>query len=233
MNIKNIISERIRMFIYTQFTTFFRNTNSKNYAKCGKNTDLYGPLNLDPQFVELEEYVRLQPNIRMISHGGKLIVKKYSAIGAGTVIIPGSHIPTVGLPQFLSQTHINDVATDIIVGEDCWIGSGSYLLSHAKIGRGCVVAAGSIVTKEIPPYAVVAGSPAKIIASRFSISQIIKHETILYPPEERINKETLEELFDLYFKDKRSLGTDDISEIDLERLKKTKQDYQMRTFDED
>ena len=221
------------MFIYTQFTTFFRNTNSKNYAKCGKNTDLYGPLNLDPQFVELEEYVRLQPNIRMISHGGKLIVKKYSAIGAGTVIIPGSHIPTVGLPQFLSQTHINDVATDIIVGEDCWIGSGSYLLSHAKIGRGCVVAAGSIVTKEIPPYAVVAGSPAKIIASRFSISQIIKHETILYPPEERINKETLEELFDLYFKDKRFLGTDDISEIDLERLKKTKQDYQMRTFDED
>ena len=233
MNIKNIISERIRMFIYTQFTTFFRNTNSKNYAKCGKSTDLYGPLNLDPQFVELEEYVRLQPNIRMISHGGKLIVKKYSAIGAGTVIIPGSHIPTVGLPQFLSQTHINDVATDIIVGEDCWIGSGSYLLSHAKIGRGCVVAAGSIVTKEIPPYAVVAGSPAKIIASRFSISQIIKHETILYPPEERIKKETLEELFDLYFKDKRSLGTDDISEIDLERLKKTKQDYQMRSFDED
>ena len=221
------------MFIYTQFTTFFRNTNSKNYAKCGKNTDLYGPLNLDPQFVELEEYVRLQPNIRMISHGGKLIVKKYSALGAGTVIIPGSHIPTVGLPQFLSQTHINDVATDIIVGEDCWIGSGSYLLSHAKIGRGCVVAAGSIVTKEIPPYAVVAGSPAKIIASRFSISQIIKHETILYPPEERINKETLEELFDLYFKDKRFLGTEDISEIDLERLKKTKQDYQMRSFDED
>ena len=232
MSIHNIISERIRMFIYTQFTTFFRNTNSKNYAKCGKNTDLYGPLNLDPQFVELDDYVRLQPNIRLISHGGKLIVKKYSAIGAGTVIIPGSHIPTVGLPQFLSQTHINDVATDIIVGEDCWIGSGSYLLSHAKIGRGCVVAAGSIVTKEIPPYAVVAGSPAKIIASRFSIPQIIKHEAILYSPEERIKKETLEELFDKYFKDKRFLGTDDISETDLERLKKAKQDYQMRNFDE-
>ena len=232
MSIHNIISERIRMFIYTQFTTFFRNTNRKNYAKCGENTDLYGPLNLDPQFVELEEYVRLQPNIRMISHGGKLIVKKYSAIGAGTVIIPGSHIPTVGLPQFLSQTHINDVATDIIVGEDCWIGSGSYLLSHAKIGRGCVVAAGSIVTKEIPPYAVVAGSPAKIIASRFSIPQIIKHEAILYSPEERMKKETLEELFDKYYKDKRFLGTDDISETDLERLKKVKQDYQMRNFDE-
>jgi serine acetyltransferase len=168
----------------------------------------------------------------MISHGGKLIVKKYTAIGAGTVIIPGSHIPTVGLPQFLSQTHINDVATDIIVGEDCWIGSGSYLLSHAKIGRGCVVAAGSIVTKEIPPYAVVAGSPAKIIASRFSIPQIIKHEAILYSPEERMKKETLEELFDKYYKDKRFLGTDDISETDLERLKKVKQDYQMRNFDE-
>ena len=232
MNIHNIISERIRMFIYTQFTTFFRNTNRKNYAKCGKNTDLYGPLNLDPRFVELDDYVRLQPNIRMISHGGKLIVKKYTAIGAGTVIIPGSHIPTVGLPQFLSQTHINDVATDIIVGEDCWIGSGSYLLSHAKIGRGCVVAAGSIVTKEIPPYAVVAGSPAKIIASRFSIPQIIKHEEILYSPEERIKKETLEELFDKYYKDKRFLGTDNISETDLERLKKSKQDYQMRNFDE-
>ena len=88
------------------------------------------------------------------------------------------------------------------------------------------------LTKEIPPYAVVAGSPAKIIASRFSIPQIIKHEAILYSPEERMKKETLEELFDKYYKDKRFLGTDNISETDLERLKKVKLDYQMRNFDE-
>ena len=47
-----------------------------------------------------------------------------------------------------------------------------------------------------------------------------------------MKKETLEELFEKYYKDKRFLGTDDISETDLEKLKKTKQDYQMRNFDE-
>ncbi len=217
-----IFSERLRMFLYTQITVFFRTTNRRNYKKAGKYVDLFGPLNLDPQKVELDSHVRLQPGIRIIANNGKVVVKKYTAIGAGCVIIPGSHIPTVGIPQYLSMEHINDKDETIVINEDCWIGAGSYLLSHAQIGRGAIVAAGSIVTKHVPPYAVVAGSPAKIIATRFSVEQIIQHEAVLYPESERLNIGELEDLFRENYEGKRSIGTSNISEEDMFRLNKAK-----------
>lgn len=51
---------------------------------------------------------------------------------------------------------------------DCWIGSGAMLMSGIKIGVGAVVGAGAVVTKDVPPYAIVGGVPARIIRYRFS-----------------------------------------------------------------
>jgi acetyltransferase-like isoleucine patch superfamily enzyme len=54
------------------------------------------------------------------------------------------------------------------VGNDVWIGYGAMILGGASVGDGAVVAAGSVVFSDVPPYAVVAGNPAKIMRSRFS-----------------------------------------------------------------
>jgi acetyltransferase-like isoleucine patch superfamily enzyme len=55
------------------------------------------------------------------------------------------------------------------IGHDVWIGSSSIILPSVKnIGNGSIIGAGSIVTKDVPPYAVVAGNPAKLIKMRFS-----------------------------------------------------------------
>ena len=213
---------RLRNFIYNQFTVYFRTTTPRNYSGRPKHVELNGPLILDPRKVEIEDYVRLQPGLRIITQEGKVIIRKYTAIGADTVIIPGSHIPTVGLPQYLSTTHINDQDGTITIGEDCWIGAGSILLAHATIGRGCIVAAGSVVTKPVPPYAVVAGTPAKIIATRFSQPQILSHEAQLYPPRERMSEAELSTLFAEHYEGKHSIGTDQISPADRERLEKAK-----------
>ena len=62
---------------------------------------------------------------------------------------------------------------DIIVGDDVWIGYGATILSGVNIGQGAVVAAGSVVVHDVPPYAIVAGIPAKVIKYRFS-DEIIK-----------------------------------------------------------
>ena len=230
--LRKLFSERLRVFFYNQITVFFRNTNPKQYATCGKHVDLNGPLYLDARRVYLEDYTRLQPGIRVISNQGTLHVKKYSAIGAGCVIIPGTHIPTVGQPQYLSTYHINDKDGDVIIEEDCWIGAGSYLLSHGKIGRGAIVAAAAVVTKPIPPYAVVAGAPAKIIACRFTIEQILLHEARLYPPEERMSKESLEELFKNHYEGKRHIGTHEIEEIKVLNIKKIKEQNKIPVYDE-
>jgi len=55
----------------------------------------------------------------------------------------------------------------IVVDDDVWIGTNALILSGVHIGKGAVVAAGSVVTKDVPPYAIVGGVPAKLIKFRF------------------------------------------------------------------
>jgi acetyltransferase-like isoleucine patch superfamily enzyme len=54
----------------------------------------------------------------------------------------------------------------IKIEDDCWIAANSIILAGVTIGKGSVVAAGSVVTHDVPPYSVVAGSPARIIKQR-------------------------------------------------------------------
>ena len=61
---------------------------------------------------------------------------------------------------------------DIIVEDDVWIGCRVTVLSGVHIGQGAVVAAGALVTKDVPPYAIVGGVPAKVIKYRFEPEMI-------------------------------------------------------------
>lgn len=63
---------------------------------------------------------------------------------------------------------------DIVVEDDVWIGMRSTILSGITIGQGAVVAAGAVVTKDVPPYAIVGGCPARVIGYRFSEEKIKK-----------------------------------------------------------
>ena len=212
--LRKILPDIVRARYLAPYLVNYKNTKKKYYAKSGAHTQLFGPLTLEPQNVELDDYTRLQPGVRVISAGGKLVVKKFSAVGAGTTIIAGEHVPTVGVPQFMSTLHINDIKTTVVIEEDAWVGAECILLSHSRVGRGAVVAAGSVVTKPVPPYAVVAGSPAKVIAVRFSMEQVLAHEAVLYSPTERMSAEELKSLFDNEYKGLKTLGTSEISEED-------------------
>ena len=68
-------------------------------------------------------------------------------------------------------------APGILIGDDVWIGERAVILSGVEIGRGAIVAAGAVVSKSIPPYAIAAGVPAKVIKYRFDddlISELLK-----------------------------------------------------------
>jgi acetyltransferase-like isoleucine patch superfamily enzyme len=62
----------------------------------------------------------------------------------------------------------------IVIGDDAWIGYDSTILSGVQIGQGAVVAAGSVVTKDVAPYSIVGGNPAKLIKYRFEVDVIEK-----------------------------------------------------------
>jgi acetyltransferase-like isoleucine patch superfamily enzyme len=65
------------------------------------------------------------------------------------------------------------------VGPDVWIGYGAIVLTGVTIGRGAIVAAGAVVTRDVEPYAIVAGVPAKRVGARFTPAEIEVHEVKL------------------------------------------------------
>jgi acetyltransferase-like isoleucine patch superfamily enzyme len=67
-----------------------------------------------------------------------------------------------------------------IIENDVWIGHGSIIIAGVRIGQGALVAAGSIVTKDVEPYTIVGGNPAKFIKYRFSEEQLKKHKLLIY-----------------------------------------------------
>lgn len=161
----------------------------------------------NPRNIYMYEKTRIQSHAKIITHTGKFIMKKYSGAAPGLTVITGNHTPTVGIPHFLlALSRVNDQEKDVIVEEDVWLGANVTLLPGITIGRGGVVGACSVVTKTVPPYAVIAGNPAKIIASKFTLDEIIEHESLIYPVEERFDREFLIKLFKIHFSGYRSIG---------------------------
>ncbi len=68
---------------------------------------------------------------------------------------------------------------DVVIEEDVWVGANVIILKGVTIGRGSVIAAGSIVTKNVEPYSIYAGVPARKIKERFSEEEISEHEKLM------------------------------------------------------
>ena len=205
LNIRN----KVRMLLFR-----------RHFAEIGKHTFVNPNSQLVPENMYLDDYVVIQDNTNFISLNGKLYVKKYSVISSGCIIVPSPHVLKVGVPFYLNaQYHIGDVNKDIVIEEDCWIGAGAILLPGVTIRRGTVVGAGAVVTKDTLPYSVVAGVPAKLIATKFTLQQVLQHEKMLYCEDERFSESKLENLFSAEYEKVPSIGDEDISEEDKRMLK--------------
>jgi acetyltransferase-like isoleucine patch superfamily enzyme len=125
-------------------------------------------------------------NIVTWSDQYKIILGKYNSVGRDcNFFLHANHRPdwVTTSSQLLgpvndqiSEMHMNmghpACKGDIIIENDVWIGAKSTIMSGVRISNGAVIGSGSVVTKDIPPYAIVAGNPAKIVKMRFSDRQI-------------------------------------------------------------
>ncbi len=92
---------------------------------------------------------------------GKIIIGKKVLIAEGVHISKVSHKYEDVTKSIKDQRY--ESKGNVIIGDGCWIGGGSYIISNVKVGRNSVIGASSVVTNDIPPYSVAVGSPARII----------------------------------------------------------------------
>ena len=84
-------------------------------------------------------------------------------IGPNVMIAGGNHgFNSTKIPIALQE----DTSKGIIISNDVWVGANSVILDGVNIGTGCIIAAGSIVTKDVLPYSIVAGNPARFVKHR-------------------------------------------------------------------
>ena len=119
-------------------------------------------------------------------HREKLIIGKFCSIACGTKFLfnCANHtlksLSTYTFPLFyeeweLEQSNITtawDNKGDIVIGNDVWIGYEAVIMTGVHIGDGAIIAARAVVTKDVPPYTIVGGTPAKEIRKRFDTEMI-------------------------------------------------------------
>ncbi len=112
-----------------------------------------------------------------------LTIGRFCSIGPDVTIVLGNHrtdlvttYPFKTLralwPEAASGADDHDSRGDVVLHNDVWIGARATILSGAEIGSGAIVAAGAVVRGKVPPYAVVAGNPAKVVRLRFEATII-------------------------------------------------------------
>lgn len=125
--------------VTVDYKTFFRYMSTieiGDNVSINRGCEFYTSANLGT-VIKLEEHVVLSPNVKIYSAGHNY--------------------------NFL---HLPDTSGDVIIRKNVWIGGNSIILQGVEIGEGSVVSANSVVTKNVPPYSIVAGTPAKIVKQR-------------------------------------------------------------------
>lgn len=164
-------------------TTIAANIFDMNSVKVGKET--YGA-------------------VRILNWGinQKLIIGNYCSIAQEVMFILNAdhfinHLSTFPFKAKILSGEVEGVSKgDIVVDDDVWIGYRATIMSGVHIGQGAVVAAGAVVTKDVPPYAIVGGVPARILKYRFP--EDIRNELIKVDFSKLSRQDICEHIDELY-----------------------------------
>lgn len=134
--------------------------------------------------VEVGNYTYGALHVLTDDRSSRLKIGHFCSIAPEVIFIPGSDHNCASISTFPFQVKCLGASEgeaiskgDIVVEDDVWIGCRATILSGVRIGQGAVVAAGSVVTRDVPPYAIVGGVPAKVIKYRFDaeiIAELLK-----------------------------------------------------------
>lgn len=156
----------------------------KKMGKCGNNV-FFSPMNSTFYYKNLfiGNNVNIGYHADFVASRSKIIINDHVVFGPHVSIRGGDHRTDI-VGRYVDTVNddekLPDNDQDVIFEGDNWIGMNVTILKGVTIGRGCIVAAGSVVNKSTAPYSIVGGVPAKVLKMRFNKEQIEEHERILY-----------------------------------------------------
>lgn len=170
----------------------------KNKQNFSTFKHIYG----DKEKVKVGKYTYGEICASLPNSSNELIIGNFCSIADNVEFLLGADHPinlisTYPFKSMILKNGIDAITKgNIEIEDDVWIGNDSIILSGVRIGQGAVVAAGAVVTKDVPPYAIVGGVPAKVIKYRFEPEMI---EELLKVDYSKLTKEMVEEhIDDLY-----------------------------------
>lgn len=135
----------------------------KGFA-CGPFCQIYCQTLGKQSELVIGDRVALNSNVMInADNGGKIVIGNCVIVGPNVVLRASNHSFHKKEIPIREQDHEAGI---IIIEDDVWLGSGVVVLPNVRIGRGSVIGAGSVVTKDIPPFSVAVGVPAHVIHSR-------------------------------------------------------------------
>ncbi len=131
--------------------------------KCGRNFHVYkGTRIISPQNIEVGDDVWFNERCYIVG-GGKIKIGSNVMLARNVSLITSNHgYSSKEIPMLKQEI----VSAPIEIGDDVWLGVNVVVLKGIKIGKGAIVGAGSVVTKDVPEFAIVGGAPAKLIRFR-------------------------------------------------------------------
>ena len=151
---------------------FKRHKKQQPLYSIGKNSEIMEPAYVDKN-CEIGNYTFIGTH----SNITRAKIGNYCSIGNFVAIGPGEHnIESISTSTFFTNGDIYKELTqkECIIGNDVWIGTKSVIRRGVTIGDGAIIGANSFVNKDVPDFAIVAGSPARIIRYRFDKDKIKK-----------------------------------------------------------
>lgn len=150
------------------------------FKKHGRNFkfDPYGTYSFET--ISVGEDVYVGPGACLIASQSYIDIGSKVMLGPNVTIIGGDHnIMILGRYMFDVNEKLPENDMPIVIQDDVWIGTGAIIMKGVTIGKGSVVAAGSLVRSDVPPYSIVGGVPARMLKMRFNAEEIEIHEKLL------------------------------------------------------
>jgi acetyltransferase-like isoleucine patch superfamily enzyme len=164
IEISNELTRDLMKKYIHKFLIWHKYKNLK-FKKIGSNT-LFKSLSTTfqyPENIEIEDDAQIGPNC-MLDGAGSIIIGKGTILAPEVLVYSRSHNFNNNL-QALPFDNVMEVSP-VTIGKYVWIGTRAIILPGVTIGDGAIVAAGALVSKDVPSCAVVGGNPAKVIKSR-------------------------------------------------------------------